>query len=65
MARKTIKGLEEIIADLEKRLNEYRDIINNRNKQIEQLQDIADNSFENSPTYVQMDKEIEYLSTNG
>lgn len=63
MARKTIKGLEEIIADLEKRLNEYRDIINNRNKQIEQLQDIADNSFENSPTYVQMDKEIEYLKT--
>ena len=24
MVRKTIKGLEEIIADLEKRLNEYR-----------------------------------------
>ena len=63
MARKTIKGLEEIIADLEKRLNEYMNIINDRNNQIEQLQDIADNSFENSPTYVQMDKEIEYLKT--
>ena len=36
MARKTIKGLEEIIVDLEKRLNEYKDIINARNKQIEQ-----------------------------
>ena len=63
MARKTIKGLEEIIKELEKRLNEYKDIINDRNKQIEQMQGIADNSFENSPTYVQMDKEIEYLKT--
>ena len=63
MARKTIKGLEEIIEDLEKRLNEYKDIINDRNKQIEQMQGIADNSFENSPTYVQMYKEIEYLKT--
>jgi len=63
MARKTIKGLEEIIEDLEKRLNEYKNIINDRNKQIEQMQGIADNSFENSPAYVQMDKEIEYLKT--
>ena len=63
MARKTIKGLEEIIEDLEKRLNEYKNIINDRNKQIEQMQGIADKSFENSPAYVQMDKEIEYLKT--
>ena len=63
MARKTIKGLEEIIEGLENKLNEYKGIINDRNKQIEQMQSIADYSFENSPTYVQMDKEIEYLKT--
>lgn len=63
MARKTIKGLEEIIEGLENKLNDYKGIINDRNKQIEQMQSIADYSFENSPTYVQMDKEIEYLKT--
>ena len=63
MARKTIKGLEEIIVDLEKRLNEYKDIINARNKQIEQMENITDDSFENSPTYRQMDKQIDYLKT--
>ena len=63
MARKTIKGLEEIIVDLEKRLNEYKDIINARNKQIEQMENVADDSFENSPTYRQMDKQIDYLKT--
>ncbi len=63
MARKTIKGLEEVIEDLENKLNEYMNIINDRNKQIEQMQSVADNSFENSSTYVQMDKEIEYLKT--
>ena len=51
MARKTIKGLELIIEDLEKRLNEYKDIISARNKQIEQMESIANDSFENSPTY--------------
>lgn len=63
MARKTIKGLEEIIVDLEKRLNEYKDIINARNKQIEQMENVADDSFENSPTYRQMDKQIDHLNT--
>ncbi len=63
VARKTIKGLEEIIEGLENKLNEYKGIINDRNKQIEQIQSIADDSFENSPAYVQMDKEIEYLKT--
>ena len=63
MARKTIKGLEEVIEDLENKLNEYMNIINDRNTQIEQMQSVADNSFENSSTYVQMDKEIEYLKT--
>ena len=63
MARKTIKGLEEIILDLEKRLNEYKDIINARNKQIEQMENITDDSFENSPTYRQMDKQIDHLNT--
>ena len=37
MVRKTIKGLEEIIQGLEDKLIEYRDIITDRNKQIEQM----------------------------
>ena len=63
MARKTIKELELIVEELEAKVKEYMNIINDRNKQIEQMQGIADNSFENSPTYVQMYKEIEYLKT--
>lgn len=63
MARKTIKELELIVEELEAKVKEYMNIINDRNKQIEQMQGIADNSFENSPAYVQMDKEIEYLKT--
>ena len=63
MARKTINGLEEVIADLEKKINEYMNIINNRNKQIEQMENIADDSFENSPAYRRMKKEIKGLET--
>lgn len=63
MARKTIKGLELIIEDLEKRLNEYKDIISARNKQIEQMESIANDSFENSPAYRRMKKEIKGLET--
>lgn len=63
MARKTIKELELIIADLEKRLNEYMNIINDRNKQIEQMENIADDSFENSPAYRRIEKEIKGLET--
>lgn len=63
MARKTIKGLEEVIADLEKKINEYMNIINNRNKQIDQMENIADDSFENSPAYRRMKKEIKGLET--
>lgn len=63
MARKTIKALEEVIEDLENKLNEYKEIINDRNKQIEQMENIADDSFENSPAYKSMSNEIEYLKT--
>ena len=61
MARKTIKGLEEIILDLEKRLNEQNKINVELHNQISQMQMIADDKFENSPIYHQMVKEIEKL----
>lgn len=63
MARKTVKGLEEIIAGLENKLNEYMKIINDRNKQIEQMENIANDKFENSPDYRRMRKEIKGLET--
>ena len=61
MARKTIKGLEEIIEDLEKRLNEQNKINVELDNQISQMQMIDDDKFENSPIYHQMVKEIEQL----
>ena len=59
MARKTIKGLEEIITDLEKRLNEQNKINVALHNKISQMQ--PDDKFENSPIYHQMVKEIEKL----
>ena len=61
MARKTIKGLEEIITDLEKRLNEQNKINVELDNQISQMQMIDDDKFENSPMYHQMNGEIEQL----
>lgn len=61
MVRKTIKGLEVIITDLEKRLNEQNKINVELHNQISQMQMIADDKFENSPIYHQMVKEIEKL----
>lgn len=61
MARKTIKGLEVIITDLEKRLNEQNKINVELHNKISQMQMIADDKFENSPIYHQMVKEIEKL----
>ena len=61
MARKTIKGLEEIIEDLEKCLNAQNKINVELDNQISQMQMIADDKFENSPIYHQMVKEIEQL----
>ena len=63
MVRKTVKGLEEIIAGLENKLDEYMKIINDRNKQIEQMENIANDKFENSPDYRRMRKEIKGLET--
>lgn len=63
MARKTIKGLEEIIEELENKLNEYKEIIDDRNKQIEKMENVAEEGFNNSPTYKQMDKKIKHLKT--
>ena len=59
MARKTIKGLEVIITDLEKRLNEQNKINVELHNKISQMQ--PDDKFENSPIYYQMVKEIEKL----
>ena len=59
MARKTIKGLEEIITDLEKRLNEQNKINVELHNKISQMR--PDDKFENSPIYHQMVKEIEKL----
>ena len=61
MVRKTIKGLEVIITDLEKRLNEQNKINVELHNQISQMQMIADDKFENSPMYRQMNSEIEQL----
>ena len=61
MARKTIKGLEVIITDLEKRLNEQNKINVELHNKISQMQMIADDKFENSPMYHQMNGEIEQL----
>ena len=61
MARKTIKGLEEIITDLEKCLNAQNKINVELDNQISQMQMIDDDKFENSPIYHQMVKEIEQL----
>ena len=60
MARKTIKGLEVIITDLEKRLNEQNKINVELHNKISQMQ--PDDKFENSPIYHQMVKEIETVS---
>lgn len=62
MARKTIKELELIVEELEAKVKEYMNIINDRNKQIDHMENVADDSFENSPTYRQMDKQIDYLN---
>ena len=59
MARKTIKGLEVIITDLEKRLNAQNKINVELHNKISQMQ--PDDKFENSPIYHQMVKEIEKL----
>ncbi|CAM2078492.1 MAG: RNA polymerase sigma factor 70 region 4 type 2 domain-containing protein [uncultured Clostridium sp.] len=61
MARKTIKGLEEIIEDLEKCLNEQNKINIELHNKISKMQMIADDKFENSPMYHQMNSEIEQL----
>ena len=63
MARKTIKGLEVIITDLEKRLNEQNKINIELHNQISRMQMMADDKFENSPMYHQMNSEIEQLKT--
>ena len=59
MARKTIKGLEVIITDLEKRLNEQNKINVELHNKISQMQ--PDDKFENSPIYHQMVKKNEKL----
>lgn len=61
MARKTIKGLEEVITELKNKLEEYMGINIALHNKITQMQEIADDKFDNSPLYRQMNKEIEQL----
>ena len=61
MARKTIKGLEEVITELKNKLEEYMGINIALHNKIAQMQEIADDKFDNSPLYRQMNKEIEQL----
>ena len=61
MARKTIKGLEEIISDLEKRLDEQYKINIELHNKIAEMQEVEDDKFEHSPMYRHMVKEIEKL----
>ena len=61
MARKTIKGLEEVITELKNKLEEYMGINITLHNKIAQMQEIADDKFDNSPLYRQMNKEIEQL----
>ena len=61
MARKTIKELELIVEELETKVNEYMNIINDRNKQIDHMVNVANDSFENSTEHRRMKNEIEYL----
>ena len=52
MARKTIKGLEEIISDLEKRLDEQYKINIELHNKIAEMQEVEDDKFEHSPMSV-------------
>lgn len=61
MARKTIKELELIVEELETKVKEYMNIINDRNKQIDHMVNVANDSFENSTEHRRMKNEIEYL----
>lgn len=63
MARKTIKELELIIEDLEKRLNEQNKINMELHNKISQMESVANDSFENSTEHRRMNNEIEYLKT--
>ena len=54
MARKTIKELELIVEELETKVKEYMNIINDRNKQIDKMQNVANDSFENSTEHRRM-----------
>lgn len=58
MARETQR---EKIERLEKQLNSANEIIKKQNEDILKMQDEADNSFNNSPDYMQMKKRIEDL----
>ena len=61
MARKTIKELELIVEELESKVKEYMNIINDRNKQIDHMVNVANDNFENSTERRRMNNEIEYL----
>ena len=61
MARETQKVK---IERLEKELEEYKRISMEKSNIILQMQDKAENAFNNSPTYIQMTKQIESLEAS-
>ena len=61
MARETQKAK---IERLEKELEEYRRISMEKSNIILEMQDKAENAFDNSPTYIQMTKQIESLEAS-
>lgn len=64
MSKKTIKELELIIEDLEKRLIEQNNINLELNKTIGEMQERADNSFLNSALHKQLLRETRILKAN-
>lgn len=63
MARVTIASLQEQLRDLETRYKEQLKINIQLNNEISEIQNKADDNFENSSTYRQMNKKIDYLET--
>lgn len=61
MTRENIKELEVIIEELEAKVKEYMNIINDRNKEIDHMVSLESDIFENSIANRRMKNEIEYL----
>lgn len=61
MPRVTIKDLQKQLEELKQSINERDIIIQKLNNEISEMIDKSDTSFENSATYKQMAKKMDYL----